>query len=66
MRILDKIVNHLKIEIEILSESVPIFELEKTKGFERKCKSLKESKYLSDLKYSCIHFDRAISIYFMI
>ena len=43
MRILDKIVNHLKIEIEILSESVPIFELEKTKGFDRKCKSLKES-----------------------
>ena len=43
MRILDKIVNHLKIEIEILSESVPIFELEKTKGFDRKCKSLKKS-----------------------
>ena len=43
MRILDKIVNHLKIEIEVLSESVPIFELEKTKGFDRKCKSLKES-----------------------
>ena len=43
MRILDKIVNHLKIEIEILSESVPILELEKTKGFDRKCKSLKES-----------------------
>ena len=43
MRILDKIVNHLKIEIEVLSESVPIFELENTKGFGRKCKSLKES-----------------------
>ena len=43
MRILDKIVNHLKIEIEVLSESVPIFELENTKGFDRKCKSLKES-----------------------
>ena len=43
MRILDKIVNHLKIEIETLSESVPILDLEKVEGFDRKCKSLKES-----------------------
>ena len=43
MRILDKIVNHLKIEIETLSESVSILDLEKAEGFDRKCKSLKES-----------------------
>ena len=43
MRILDKIVNHLKIEIETLSESDTIYDLEKAEGFDRKCNSLKES-----------------------
>ena len=53
MRILDKIVNHLKIEIETLSESVSILDLEKAEGFDsllRKRTGLVTDPYFSGTK----------------